>query len=148
MAKKTYQAYYQANVQTSDQLSLIIMLYDGVLRFMKKAVVKIEANEIEDAHHYLVRSKNIVSELLSTLRVEEAGEIGVNLKNLYLYVFKKIVYANLTKKVEPIQESIHILENLNNGWKQLRDQQKAEKVQRINDKKQQLEQRTKRQFTA
>ncbi len=140
MAKQTYQAYYQANVQTSDQLSLIIMLYDGSLRFMKKAVTKIEANEVEEAHHYLTRAKNIVSELLSTLRVDESGEIGSNLKNLYVYVFKQIVYANLTKEIPPIQESIQIMENLSNGWKQIREQQKAEKTKRMNVRQAQLAQ--------
>ena len=144
MAKQTYQAYYQANVQTSDQLSLIIMLYDGALRFMKKAIVKIEANEIEEAHHYLMRSKNIVSELLSTLRVEESGEVGNNLKNLYVYVFKQIVYANLTKKIAPIQESVQIMENLSNGWKQVREQQKTSKTKRMNEKQTQFAQK----FTA
>ena len=81
---KNYQAYYKTNVQTSDQLSLIIMLYDGVIRFMKKAIDKIDQEEVEEAHNYLVRAKEIISELVSTLKLEEGGEVANNLKELYL----------------------------------------------------------------
>ena len=44
--KNSYKAYSKTDVNTSDQLTLIIMLYDGLLRFLKKAMVKIEENDV------------------------------------------------------------------------------------------------------
>ena len=124
---QSYRAYYQTNVQTSDQLTLIIMLYDGMVRFLRKAESRAEANDIEGTHNYLMRSKDIVNELLSTLRVENTGEIGQNLRELYLYMFRRIVEANLRKDPEVIRELIKVAETLRQGWNQLRQQNTAQK---------------------
>ena len=63
--KQSYKAYSKTDVNTSDQLTLIIMLYEGLLRFLKKAMIKIEENDVEAAHNYFVRSKDIVNELIN-----------------------------------------------------------------------------------
>lgn len=129
---KNYQAYYKTNVETTDQLSLIIMLYDGTIRFMKKAVVNIEQGDVEEAHDYLVRAKEIISELVSTLKLESGGELANNLKELYLYSFKKIVEANLKKDPAMIQEVIQIMGNLRQGWAQMKNEKIKEKQNKPN----------------
>ena len=134
----TYQAYYKANVQTSDQLNLIILLYDGLLRFLKKAAVKIEGQELEEAHNYLVRSKNIVQELLSTLKIEEGGEVAQNLRELYLYCFRKIVEANLRKDVQLIQDVIKVIDNLKQGWLQIKAERQQQRPETLREKGQKL----------
>ncbi len=111
-----YTAYRNTNVQTADQRQLILMLYDGLIRFLQKAVVKIEAREIEAAHNYLVRSREIVAELLATLKPEKAGVVGENLRRLYIYAFNRIVEANLRKDPAMVQEVIRIASTLREGW--------------------------------
>ncbi|MEE8433829.1 MAG: flagellar export chaperone FliS, partial [bacterium] len=81
-----YSAYTRTNVNTADQRQLILMLYDGAIRNARKGIAKIEARDFEAAHNYLIRARQIVSELLATLRPEKAGEIGQNLKRLYVYL--------------------------------------------------------------
>lgn len=114
--RSPYSAYSATNVQTADQHTLIVMLYDGLIRFLQKAVVKIESREVEAAHNYLVRSREIVAELLATLRPEKAGEIGQNLKRLYVYAFYRIIEANLRKDPEMVKEVIRIVSTLREGW--------------------------------
>lgn len=114
--RSPYTAYQSTNVHTADQKTLILMLYDGLIRFLNKAIVKIEAREIEAAHNYLVRSREIVAELLATLRPEKAGEVGENLKRLYVYAFNRIVEANLRKDPEMVREVIRIASTLREGW--------------------------------
>jgi len=111
-----YRVYQSTNVQTADQRQLILMLYDGAIRFLGKGAGKIAAGDMEGAHNYLVRSRQIVAELLATLRPEKAGEVGQNLKRLYLYCFNRIVEANLLKDAEIVTEVAHILETLREGW--------------------------------
>jgi len=111
-----YTAYKNTGIQTADQRTLILMLYDGLLRFLQKSIVKMEAREIEAAHNYLVRSREIVAELLATLRPEKAGDIGLNLKRLYVYAFNRIVEANLRKDPEIVREVIKIVSTLREGW--------------------------------
>ena len=115
-AKSPYSAYERTNVETADQRQLILMLYDGALRFMQRATAKIEANDIEGAHNYLIRARDIVSELLATLKPEKSGEIGENLKQLYTYLFNRLVEANLTKDVAIVQEVAQLMGTLREGW--------------------------------
>jgi len=111
-----YKAYETTNVGTADQRHLILMLYDGAIRFMKKSVGKIEARDFEASHNYLVRSREIVSELLSTLKAEKAGEVGQNLKRLYVYMYNRLVEANLMKDPAMVEEVIRIMSTLRDGW--------------------------------
>jgi len=111
-----FQSYQRTNVHTADQRTLIIMLYDGLIRFLRKARQKIEANDVEGAHNYLVRSREVVSELLATLKPEKGGEIGQNLQRLYSYAFNRIVEANLYKDGQMVEEVIRIMSTLREGW--------------------------------
>ena len=92
------------------------MLYDGLLRFLKKAMVKIEENDVEAAHNYFVRSKDIVNELLSTLHAEKGGDIGNNLRELYLYMFRRIFFETCTNKV-PVDYFRYLPPFLHEAWR-------------------------------
>jgi flagellar protein FliS len=132
-----YRTYENTNIRTADQLQLIVMLYDGMLRYLRKAVAKIETHDVEGAHNYLVRSRQVVAELLATLRPEKGGEIGDNLRRLYVYAFNRLVEANLLKDAERVQEVIRIMETLRDGWNQIRPAQakrtvSAENIARVN----------------
>ncbi len=123
--RSPYSVYHNTNVQTADQKTLILMLYDGLVRFLQKSIVKIEAREVEAAHNYLVRSREIVAELLATLRPEKAGDVGENLKRLYVYAFNRIVEANLRKDPEMVREVIRIVTTLREGWANIKAAPKA-----------------------
>jgi len=127
--KQSYKAYSKTDVNTSDQLTLIIMLYEGLLRFLKKAMIKIEENDVEAAHNYFVRSKDIVNELLSTLHAEKGGDIGNNLRELYLYMFRRIVEANLKKDMEISEDVYQVAKTLHEGWVQLKSRQQKKEPQ-------------------
>ena len=123
-----YKAYEKANVHTADQRQMILMLYDGSILFMRKAINNIEDIDIESAHNYLIRARNIISELLATLKPEKAGEMGANLRQLYIYMFNRLVQANLAKDKEGVEEVIKLMSTLREGWagvKQARKQNPA-----------------------
>ena len=111
-----YKAYEKANVHTADQRQMILMLYDGSIRFMRKAIQKIDENNVESAHNYLIRSRNIISELLATLKPEKAGELGASLRQLYIYMFNRLVQANLSKDKEGVAEVMKLMSTLREGW--------------------------------
>lgn len=118
-----YMAYSKTNVQTTDQLSLIIMLYDGAIRFMRKAINKINTNDVEGAHNYLLRSRDIIAELLSTLKVKDDDPVSNNLKNLYVFCYNKLVEANLNKDIQMIEDVIQVVNTLRQAWCDLKAQQ-------------------------
>ena len=113
---KAHKTYQNVNVQTSNQKQLILMLYDGMSRFMTKAIEAINQKDFESAHTNLSKVGMILLELLSTLREEKGGEIAQNLKKLYVFCYEQIVIANLKKDVSIIVDVRKILNNLRKGW--------------------------------
>ncbi len=116
---KPYQAYQNIGVRTSNQKQLIMMLFDGMNRFMDGAVESINEGELEIAHHKLVKTGKILLELTSTLREDRGEEIAGNLKRLYVYSYEQIVIANLKKDVVIIRKVQELLNNLRLGWKEV-----------------------------
>lgn len=115
---RPYQAYQNTQVQTSNQQQLIVMLFDGMERFINRAAKAIEEQDIEAAHVNLHRTGQILLELLSTLREDKGGAIATNLKKLYVFCYEQIVIANLKKDVEVIREVQSILATVGDGFKQ------------------------------
>ena len=105
-------AYRKASVNTLDQNKLIVMLYDGAIKHAGFAVEHIKKNEIEKAHNELVKAKNIVSELMSSLNMEKGGEVAKNLKSLYAFMFSQLIEANMNKESKPIVTVIGLLKEL------------------------------------
>ena len=127
--KESYKAYSRTDVNTSDQLTLIIMLYEGLLRFLKKAIVRIKEKDIEGAHNYFIRSRDIINELLCTLHAEKGGIVGENLRELYLYMYRKTIEANLKKDIEAAKDVYKLAKTLHEGWSQLKELQQDQKNQ-------------------
>ena len=119
-------AYKKASVNTLDQNKLIIMLYDGAIKNANFAVQYMESGEIEKVHDSLIKTKNIVTELLATLNMEHGGEIAKNLKSLYSYMFSLLIEANMEKKSEPVLNVIDLLKELRGAWVQIREKKKPE----------------------
>ena len=119
-------AYKKASVNTLDQNKLIIMLYDGAIKNANFAVQYMESGEIEKVHDSLIKTKNIVTELLATLNMENGGEIAKNLKSLYSYMFSLLIEANMEKKSEPVLNVIDLLKELRGAWVQIREKKEPE----------------------
>ena len=123
-------AYKKASVNTLDQNKLIIMLYDGAIKNANFAVQYMESGEIEKVHDSLIKTKNIVTELLATLNMEQGGEIAKNLKSLYSYMFSQLIEANMEKKSEPVLTVIDLLKELRGAWIQIKEKKKPEEKKR------------------
>ncbi len=116
---RPYQAYQNAQVTSSNQKQLIIMMYDGMDRFLNRAVKSIKEGDIESAHSYLHRTGQILLELLGTLREDKGGEVAVNLKRIYIYCYEQVVISNLKKDIQMIREIQQVLDNIRGAWKQI-----------------------------
>ena len=119
-------AYKKASVNTLDQNKLIIMLYDGAIKNANFAVQYMESGEIEKVHDSLIKTKNIVTELLATLNMEQGGEIAKNLKSLYSYMFSQLIEANMEKKTAPVLTVIDLMKELRGAWVQIKEKKKPE----------------------
>lgn len=113
--------YKETQIKTANQGKLIVMLYDGAIRFLNAAREAIRDNRIEECHNKVTRAQDIIMELLLSLNME-AGDIAHKLYNLYIYMNKRLIEANIYKKVEPIEEVLKMLTELKEVWAQIAGQ--------------------------
>jgi flagellar protein FliS len=114
--------YGQVQIKTANKGQLVVMLYRGAIKHMRKSLVQLEARDLEGKGKSLVRAQDIVLELLYALDqklIEEGNELAQNLQRLYLYAYRRLVYANIHLDPDPIEEVIVLLANLLEAWEKV-----------------------------
>ena len=108
--------YQNIQVMTADKVRIIIMLYDGVLRFNRCAQRAIAEKKIESRNLYINKSLAIISELANSLNMEEGGEVAMNLARLYDFAQSSLTKANLTNDASAIDGVNRVMAELKAGW--------------------------------
>jgi flagellar protein FliS len=83
-----------------------------------------KSGQIEKVHDCLIKTKNIVTELMATLNMDRGGDIAKNLQSLYSYMFSQLIEANMNKKTEPVVIVIDLLKELRAAWTQINSKKK------------------------
>ena len=114
-----FKDYQDIAVTTQNKGRLIVMLYEGAVKFMKLAIKELEAEKIdyEAKGRYINKAQDIINELNSILDLEAGGEIAANLRRLYCFMAKHLSEANVKRDPQMIREVITLMEELNQGWK-------------------------------
>jgi flagellar protein FliS len=111
--------YQKAAVNTLDQKKLIVLLYDGAIKYLSIAANKMNGGDLYEAHTNLIRGKSIVAELLASLNMDAGGEIAENLQRLYAYMFNELIDANVEKDTKRIMGVVELLKQLREAWRTL-----------------------------
>jgi len=114
-----YDVYQRTQVDTASPAKLVVMLYDGAIRFLKQGQAAMERGDREAQNHYLLRAQRIIAELASSLNMEAGGEIAANLMALYQFMQEQLVLANFQDDVEKIRKVREMLESLRQAWAQV-----------------------------
>jgi flagellar protein FliS len=110
-------AYKDNTVSTQNKGRLIVLLYDGAIKFMKLAVKELEAGNQEEKGRYINRASDIITELNAILNMEQGGEIAANLRKLYTFMNERLAQANIKRDPNMIRDVIKLMEELNQGWR-------------------------------
>jgi len=110
------QAYRQTEAQASSPLELVVMLYDGALRFTAEARQAIERGDIAARRTAVDRALAIIIHLQSTLDLEQGGALAAELHRLYDYVSRRLLDASMQNAVVPLDEARTVLQSLREGW--------------------------------
>lgn len=113
-----YQAYKKTQVTTASQGDLIIMLFDGAIKFATQAKAMIDERDLAGANDRLLRAQDIVSELMSALNLD-VGELAVNLYQLYEFTNELLIQANLKKDPVHIEQALDLLTQLRDTWREV-----------------------------
>lgn len=115
------QAYRQTRVKTASPGRLIVMLYDEAIRQLDTAIglIEEETKQLDRVNNAVVRTQDIVTELMASLDLEQGGDIARNLFRLYLYFNTRLMDGNVRKQAAPLREVRGMLDNLRGAWKQI-----------------------------
>jgi len=106
--------YLETMVQTATPAQLLIMLYDGAIRFCRQGIEAIKQKNYEEANKSLTRVQEIISEFVITL--DKNSAIAENLLRLYEYFNFRLIEANVQKKAESAEEVLGYLLQLKETW--------------------------------
>jgi flagellar protein FliS len=112
-------AYQQVEVNSSSGLQLVVMLYDGAIRFLGDAKACIENGDLSGKALAIDRTLAIIGELQSTLKLEEGGELAQSLDKLYTYMTERVIEASLKLNIKPVDEVVKLLSILNSAWTEI-----------------------------
>lgn len=110
-------AYQETSITTESKGRLIVMLYDGAIKFMRLAIQELEAQNFEAKGRYIGKAQDIINELNTILDIEAGGEVAENLRKLYVFMSSHLSQANTKRDPQMIREVISLMEELNNGWR-------------------------------
>lgn len=115
MYPNAYNIYKSNSVNYASKEQLLLMLVEGAVKFAKIGRQAIIDNDIPKAHDSLTRTQDIFTELMISLD-RTKGDWTNDLYNIYGFIKEKLVQANMTKKVEIMDEVIPLIEDVNNLW--------------------------------
>jgi len=112
-------AYQENAVSTQSRGRLIVLLYEGAIKFCRQAIAEFEKNDMARKGEYISKAIDIIDELNVCLDVESGGEVAQNLRSLYVFLRRHLHEANLKRDPQRVREVVSLLEELNQGWKTL-----------------------------
>ncbi|MGE3269627.1 MAG: flagellar export chaperone FliS [Chloroflexota bacterium] len=124
MLPNPYQQYRATKVETAGSVDLVVMLYQGAVKFIRLAIEALEHDDAKTAHTNFIRAQDIVVELLGSLNRDAGGEIATQLAGVYDYCFRRLILANVKKDPAPAQEVLGIIRDLGKAWQQIAIQQR------------------------
>lgn len=111
-----YSQYQQNQIISASQEQILLMLYDGAIRFTRQAIYGIEEDNIALVHHGIKKSLAIITEFSNSLDHDIGGEIAENLDALYSYMIRELTLANLHKDIEKLRTVEKLLVDLRSTW--------------------------------
>lgn len=120
-------AYQSQSILTASPGQLVLILYDGALRFLNQAkagfhLPEDSANRIETINTGILRAEAILQELKANLDLKSGGEIAKNLDRLYDYYLRRLLQANIQKDEAPVEEVERLVRTLRDGWAEMLQQ--------------------------
>jgi flagellar protein FliS len=116
-------SYQSIAIATATPGQLILILFDGALRFKAIALHGFEEPDLvrrnEQIHNNIVKAQNILIELKASLDLSVPGGFSQRMSSLYDFMIEQLQQANIRKDPEPIRIVERLLREIRNAWAQM-----------------------------
>ena len=114
--KKGYQQYKKTSVESASREKLLLLMYEGAIKYIKRAIIAIDNKDIAGRGMNIGRAFDIVMELNNTLNHDVASDIAKNLEQLYMFVTDQLTQANIHGDKKYLEDALKIVTTLHEGW--------------------------------
>ena len=117
--RRFHNQYRHNEVATSSQGKLIIMMYEGALKFVTLAIEGIDAKDLSKKGTYINKTHDIINELSCALDMKKGGDVAHKLESLYQFILHQLTLANIKSDRKALESIVNVLTPLMEAWKEL-----------------------------
>jgi flagellar protein FliS len=129
-----YAQYRQTSVETATPTRLIVMLYDGAIRFLSQALPAMHAKKYDQQSLLIGKAQSIIAYLRDTLDHETGRTFAGSLDTIYAALQSSLNEACIYDKPEHVEKAIEVLRDLREAWAEVDRQCQAGKAERISER--------------
>jgi flagellar secretion chaperone FliS len=118
--------YQESQVLTVSREQLLLLTYDGILRFLGRALRGLEQQDLHEKHVGLTKAEALIIELRRTLDFSASPELAHNLSGIYTYLVQQLAAADLEDDATRVQHAIDLVTELRSAWVEAARQLAAE----------------------
>jgi len=115
-----WKSYRRIATQTAPPGQLVLMLFDGAILALDRALLGFNATDICERntaiHNNIQHAVDIIRELNNSLDLEAGGLLADTLRNLYAFFERRLIESNLKKTRKGIEEVLPMLKQLRDAW--------------------------------
>lgn len=112
-----YNAYLRSKVMTATPAELTLMLYEGAIKFVNKAIMSIDKQDIMGAHNNIMKTQRIIEEFRASL--DHKYPVAKEFDTVYEYILRRLVEANIKKDKDILEEVLEHLRTMRDTWKEV-----------------------------
>ena len=127
--------YQHTQITTVDRGRLIVLLYEGAIKFLRQARDCSEAGDLEGKSNNINKALDIINELNQSLNMTEGGDLAQNLRRLYLFMSDYLLKGKIKKDLHYIDDVLRMLTSLNSAWNEVVSRPEAQEAVQQNEKK-------------
>ena len=117
--KNAHSTYKSVQITTTDRGRLLLMMYEGAIKFLKQSKAGLEEKDIPKFCRFLSKAQAIIAELMNTLDFEKGGEIAKDLDRLYDFMLFYLTEANLYRDGARIAKVVNLLDIIYGAYKEV-----------------------------
>ena len=120
MVPSRFRKEYRYNeISTSSQGKLIVMMYEGAVKFVNLAIDGIDSKNLSKKGTYINKAHDIINELSLALDMKKGGEVAEKLEALYQYILHQLTLANIKSDRKALESILNVLVPLLEAWTEL-----------------------------
>lgn len=112
-----YAQYNNSKVLTASPAELVLMLYEGAIKFANIAILAIEQNDVQKAHTNIVKTERIIDHFRATLDMKYP--VAKDFDRVYEYLQRRLLEANVKKDKEIMEEVCGHIRSMRDTWKEV-----------------------------